>query len=357
MTTTSVTYNGAIPNQPQTVNVDLSLNPAETVLVDLKLMIMQGRIAGVQTLYIDNMGASGDVIIFIRDTSQRIIAKKDTQGYYPVLATNLMKFEVTATAVQNTSIQFINFPIALGVWGATGLPGPRGEQGPQGVQGVQGEIGPQGVQGEIGPQGPQGLQGEVGPQGIQGEVGPQGLQGPQGLPGEVGPQGIQGEVGPQGLQGDIGPQGPQGLQGPQGPKGDPGTSGGITLNKVDAPQGTTPQYFINSTGSTSYDYGGLYSKKPTVLTLANINSNVSIDITIASGTKLGVVKVDSSGALGITSDGLLSFGITSTAGLGRGLTQMSDGLGLLLDTTAGLKIAGNGYIQLDMDYIRAQLGL
>ena len=333
MTTTATTYNGAIPNQPQTVNVDLSLNPAETIVVDLKLMIMQGRIAGVQTLYIDNMGATGDIIIFIRDTSQRIIAKKDTQGYYPVLATNLMKFEVTATAVQNTSIQFINFPIALGVWGATGLPGPRGEQGPQGVQGVQGEIGPQGVQGEIGPQGPQGLQGEVGPQGIQGEVGPQGLQG------------------------DIGPQGPQGLQGPQGPKGDPGTSGGITLNKVDAPQGTTPQYFINSTGSTSYDYGGLYSKKPTVLTLANINSNVSIDITIASGTKLGVVKVDSSGALGITSDGLLSFGITSTAGLGRGLTQMSDGLGLLLDTTAGLKIAGNGYIQLDMDYIRAQLGL
>ena len=324
MTTTATTYNGAIPNQPQTVNVDLSLNPAETIVVDLKLMIMQGRIAGVQTLYIDNMGATGDIIIFIRDTSQRIIAKKDTQGYYPVLATNLMKFEVTATAVQNTSIQFINFPIALGVWGATGLPGPRGEQGPQGVQGVQGEIGP---------------------------------QGPQGLQGEVGPQGIQGEVGPQGLQGDIGPQGPQGLQGPQGPKGDPGTSGGITLNKVDAPQGTTPQYFINSTGSTSYDYGGLYSKKPTVLTLANINSNVSIDITIASGTKLGVVKVDSSGALGITSDGLLSFGITSTAGLGRGLTQMSDGLGLLLDTTAGLKIAGNGYIQLDMDYIRAQLGL
>ncbi|WP_458339606.1 DUF1859 domain-containing protein, partial [Carboxylicivirga litoralis] len=150
-----------------------------------------------QTLYIDNMTGDGDIVIFLRDTSQRIIARKRTQGYYPVLATNNLKFEIFATEEQENSIQFINFPIALGVWGETGLPGPQGEtglQGPQGVPGADGAIGPQGPQGEPGPQGETGLQGPQGVPGADGAIGP---QGPQGEPGPQGVPGADGAIGPQ----------------------------------------------------------------------------------------------------------------------------------------------------------------
>lgn len=137
MATTSVTYNGAIPAQPQAINTFIEIN-ANRVLVDLTMQLAQGKIAGVQTIYVDLLDHLGDVSIVMPDTGQRIIAKAQTQGYYPVLSTNLMKFEVTSNVNGKFPIQFINFPIAGAVWGFNLIKGDKGADGEKGANGENG---------------------------------------------------------------------------------------------------------------------------------------------------------------------------------------------------------------------------
>ena len=137
MATTSVTYNGAIPSQPQAINTFITIN-ADRVLVDLTMQLAQGKIAGVQTLFVDLQDHLGDVMIYMPDTGQRIVAKAQTQGYYPVLSTNLMKFEVTSNVNGKFPIQFINFPIAGAVWGFNAIKGDKGADGEKGQAGENG---------------------------------------------------------------------------------------------------------------------------------------------------------------------------------------------------------------------------
>lgn len=130
----TVTYNGAIPmGGPVAINTVIEIAGTE-VLVDLKLDYATGKISGVQTLYIDLRDFLGDVTVTMPDTGQRITARAGTQGYYPVLSTNLMKFIVSATIDGKFPMNFINFPIALGVWpsGIKGDKGDPGEPGPAG---------------------------------------------------------------------------------------------------------------------------------------------------------------------------------------------------------------------------------
>lgn len=136
MATTAVTYNGAIPAQPQAINTLIEIN-SKSVLVDLTMQLAQGKIAGVQTIYVDLIKHLGDVIITMPDTGQRICAKAQTQGYYPVLSTNLMKFEISSMVNGKFPIQFINFPIAAGVWGFNLLKGDAGEKGEKGEAGSE----------------------------------------------------------------------------------------------------------------------------------------------------------------------------------------------------------------------------
>lgn len=136
MATTAVTYNGAIPAQPQAINTLIEIN-SKSVLVDLTMQLAQGKIAGVQTIYVDLINHLGDVFITMPDTGQRICAKAQTQGYYPVLSTNLMKFEISSMVNGKFPIQFINFPIASGVWGFNLIKGDDGEKGEKGDAGSQ----------------------------------------------------------------------------------------------------------------------------------------------------------------------------------------------------------------------------
>ena len=134
MTTTAVTYNGAIPAQPQAINTAITIN-SDRVLVDLTMQLAQGKISGIQTIFVDLMNHLGDVYIYMPDTGQRICAKAQTQGYYPILSTNLMKFEISSDTNGKFPIQFINFPIASGVWGFNVLKGDKGDDGAQGLNG------------------------------------------------------------------------------------------------------------------------------------------------------------------------------------------------------------------------------
>lgn len=125
------TYNGAIPSTPQAIQVLINYE-GTPILIDLATQLTLGKIAGIQTLFIDLINFDFDVEITMPDTLQRIVAKSGTQGYYPVLSTNLLRFVIKTTGIGDFPIQFINFPIAAGVWGFNEIKGDQGEKGEAG---------------------------------------------------------------------------------------------------------------------------------------------------------------------------------------------------------------------------------
>ena len=135
----NITYNGAIPAAgPMALRTLIELNDNE-VTVDLRQLATTGKITGIQTLYIDLSEFNDDVIITMPDTQQIIKAKKNTQGYYPVLSTNLIVFKIKSESNGNVPIHFINFPIALGVWGINEINGKNGTDGKNGSQVINSE--------------------------------------------------------------------------------------------------------------------------------------------------------------------------------------------------------------------------
>lgn len=143
------TFNGAIPAEGPMAFQTIIKYLGEKQEVDLSNLLTTGRVSGIQTIYVDLNNFDYDVHIYIEGSAQTITAKKNTQGYYPILSTNLLKYIISADGLGDFNIQFINFPIALGVWGISeikGDTGPRGPQGEEGPQGPQGEAGLNGIQ-------------------------------------------------------------------------------------------------------------------------------------------------------------------------------------------------------------------
>jgi hypothetical protein len=105
---------------PKAIPLLLDFTGSEnTYVLDLLLPIQTGRISMVQCIYVDLAANSNDLIITMDGTNQRIKAKGNTQGYYPVLAPNPAK--LTFVGVANTvpvSVFLLNFPLSGVVWSA-----------------------------------------------------------------------------------------------------------------------------------------------------------------------------------------------------------------------------------------------
>lgn len=115
--------------------------------------------------------------------------------------------DASVTIRQSNDNTYLDFVLPPGALGPTGPTGATGDIGPTGETGPTGEAGPTGETGGVGPTGPTGESGDIGP------------TGPTGATGETGPTGDTGNTGPTGATGDIGPTGPTGATGDIGPTG------------------------------------------------------------------------------------------------------------------------------------------
>lgn len=60
-----------------------------------------------QTIYVDNQGSDNGISIAVGGSGQFIQVKGRTQGYYQVIAPNLLNLIITCTDVNNTTAQII----------------------------------------------------------------------------------------------------------------------------------------------------------------------------------------------------------------------------------------------------------
>lgn len=97
-----------------------NFSTAATYNIDLTVGQQQGRISVVQNLFIDNAGNTSNCVVTCQQTGQSITAAPLTQGFYPILAAQPIKFQVTSAGSVNFNVVIyaINVPIAPAVWSA-----------------------------------------------------------------------------------------------------------------------------------------------------------------------------------------------------------------------------------------------
>jgi len=100
------------------LNIDFSI---QTVFdVDLSTIQQNNTIDFVQTLYIDNSGGTAPIIIYCPASQQTVNCPPLSQGYFPFLCPQPVKFLVSSSGgYQKTQVVCLNFPVQPGVWAAS----------------------------------------------------------------------------------------------------------------------------------------------------------------------------------------------------------------------------------------------
>lgn len=114
--------NLALPREgPKCVPLSFDFTAQSSYAVDFMAIQQRGLIDSVQTLFIDNNAGTTALTVLINQSSQLIIAAPGTQGYYPVLCPNPMRFTFTCTGgTANTQVFALNVPIPSSVWSVAG---------------------------------------------------------------------------------------------------------------------------------------------------------------------------------------------------------------------------------------------
>ena len=84
--------------------------------VDLNNAIEQAIIDAVEGLFVDNSENAQEVIFAFDGTNQAIKCPANSQGYFPVLATNPARFIISSTGNGIVNFQVTNFPVPCHVW-------------------------------------------------------------------------------------------------------------------------------------------------------------------------------------------------------------------------------------------------
>jgi hypothetical protein len=122
---TNQLFNGSVPREgPKSVPLTITFTGAQTILVDLQQQSQLARISGVQTVWIDNHANAFPITIASEGTQQVVECPPNAQGYFPILVTSNLKFDVTSGHAGTIEIQLINFAIAAAVWSVNAIAVP-----------------------------------------------------------------------------------------------------------------------------------------------------------------------------------------------------------------------------------------
>ena len=103
---------------PKAAPAILDFSNDGTIVIDCLLLISQGKMEYVQTLYIDNADNLNPITLTCSMTGQRIIAPARSQGYYPMLAPNPPQItcSTTQTNLLKVPVYLLNVPVQAVNW-------------------------------------------------------------------------------------------------------------------------------------------------------------------------------------------------------------------------------------------------
>lgn len=102
---------------PKCVPIVLDFTVKASYALDFSTLINRAFISMVQTLFVDASTSGVDVTIDVPGSGQTLKIKSGTQGYYPVLMPNPVKFTATCSGgPSDVKLQLMNFPVNGFVW-------------------------------------------------------------------------------------------------------------------------------------------------------------------------------------------------------------------------------------------------
>lgn len=103
---------------PRVVSANLDFSNQAEIDIDGQAVIDAGQIEYLQGVFIDNADNPDKFELRIGQTNQRIVAKGNTQGYYPIMAPNPPKMTAATVQLANRVVPvfFYNVPIQAAVW-------------------------------------------------------------------------------------------------------------------------------------------------------------------------------------------------------------------------------------------------
>ena len=106
-------FNMTLPNSPLVIPQILDLSATASASVDLSQLIDAGQLDYISGAYVDNSENSLQLVIKVLGTNQIVKVAPGTQGYYPLLAPNNPKFEISCATVPGLYIPVLFYNIPL----------------------------------------------------------------------------------------------------------------------------------------------------------------------------------------------------------------------------------------------------
>jgi hypothetical protein len=92
---------------PLVLPVEILFGTSTEGEIDLSEALDRGVIDFISTVYIDMGGRSIDLDIVTNLVSQRVFAKRNTIGYYPLMVSSSPKFKLTASGLDSEPLKLI----------------------------------------------------------------------------------------------------------------------------------------------------------------------------------------------------------------------------------------------------------
>lgn len=114
------TFTGLAPTDgPKVVPTTLDFSVLAAYNIDMFMEESTAQIGFVQSVYIDNADNPNSLTIVCAVTNQRIRVRANTQGWYPILATDKFACRVSSTlGAYSVSLHFSNVPMPTAQWAA-----------------------------------------------------------------------------------------------------------------------------------------------------------------------------------------------------------------------------------------------
>lgn len=102
---------------PRSLYYPVDLTTVAEGEINLGEAAVMAQLKWIQGVYIDNADNSAVFTLTAQISQQRIIAKENTQGFYPLFAPDLAKFNYVS-AIDSTIVRlhFVNVPLPWGQW-------------------------------------------------------------------------------------------------------------------------------------------------------------------------------------------------------------------------------------------------
>lgn len=101
---------------PKIIPINVDFTAVSQLTIDGTQVVNQGKIEYLQGVYIDNSANLNPLSLTMSTTGQVITAKKQTQGYYPILVPNPPQIIAATTQGIIIPLFFYNIPISPCVW-------------------------------------------------------------------------------------------------------------------------------------------------------------------------------------------------------------------------------------------------